>query len=146
MTLNIDKVNLIDCYELYNKQQRTFYSITIDTQSVDDYNKSHIKNALNIEIVENKNDDDYYYDIISKYQQNNSKDVITAIYFYTNDIKNDSFWNHISIITNTLIKHEICKKEHIFVLKDKYNVFCMKFPFLCNSNNNCFSNCSVPII
>eukprot|EP01084_Bolivina_argentea_P054902 100682_1 len=126
-----EKCQLIDCYHLYNKQQRTFCSITIDIQSADVYNKSHIKNALNIPINSAN-----ILQIITDHQETHSKDIIIAIYIYGQNIEKKDTSNHISVIKDTLIKAKICKENQVFVLKDNYNIFSSKFPFLCDIKSN----------
>ena len=131
---SVNSFQFIDCYELYNKLQLTPCTITIDLQSKEDYGKSHIKHSLNIDNSDPDYDQSKLFDIISKYQTEQCKSTITSIYFYSS--RSIGYFNLIKSIRDVLLKNNVLNEDDtLYILKDNYNVFLNKFPFLCDDES-----------
>lgn len=131
-----NEINRIDCYQLFNKQQNTVCSVTIDARSTEEYEHCHLRNALHI-------DDGLSTEQIGSamkdHIESTGKGSITEVFMYSN---NESSSKNIDRISHALRQRingrSLCPDIDpiVCVLDSNFSVFSSLFPFLCRSGTS----------
>ena len=133
------RINKCDSYQLYNDLQFPFTKIFIDTRNNDKYTNMHIAHAINVPLINDKdnNKDVNPEEILKQSLHQILKQqtyMISHVWFYGNNcdkIDSSLYIQLCEIIKNILLSQSTVA---INILNINYNSFAAKFPFLCNNN------------
>ncbi len=120
----------IDCYELFNKQQNTSCSVTIDMRSGEEFRLCHLRNAVHLDHAQSAQQ---IVSAMKTHLERTGKDSVFELFVYSNNVDGKSTSKRMNRIISILREQGLCPEDQaaVRILDCNFSVFFSLFPFLC---------------
>ena len=119
-----------DVDALYNALQIWRYSMFIDIRHGKQHDECRLDRSVPIPL-DHKLSAEQIGEIIDEHKSHSKQSLITKMFFFTDDLADDAFWNCLRLARDSITDSQVCRLSQLFLIAQSFDVFAARYPFLC---------------